>query len=292
MLATLESEKLARKLKTGTDHPSEPPAGPSDLWDKLNQEIIGCAGCPRLLQHCTRVATEKRRAYADEVYWGKPVPNFFSPAPADGAATNPERAVLIVGLAPGAHGANRTGRMFTGDRSGDWLYRALYRGGLANQAASVHRSDSLELIDTVITAVCHCAPPDNRPRPEEISQCQPFLLRSLELCRPRVILALGKVAWDAVQRLSQRHPTAFQREAGHALSSHLAPTRNLASPKNLTSTSNSKPKSPGFAHGAVAVLGDIPLVGCYHPSQQNTFTKRLTEVMLDEVISKVVGFAR
>jgi len=264
--------------------------GGEDLdWESLDAEIVNCAGCPRLLAHCRQVGEAKRRAYRNDSYWGRPVPNFVGQAasrsgpplePAQaatgtGTGTATEagglpRDLLIVGLAPGAHGANRTGRMFTGDRSGDWLYRALHRGGLASQAESESRQDGLTLYRTVITAVCHCAPPDNRPRREEIARCQPFLEQTVQLARPRVILALGRVAWDAVIRLCRERPECFAYQDEWQ--------------KQLLQ------KRPAFAHGSVVQLSSrLALVGSYHPSQQNTFTKRLTEAMLDQVITTVVS---
>lgn len=211
----------------------------------LNREIAGCRKCPRLVGHCRQIAREKRAAWADFDYWGRPVPNFgSSPAP-----------ILIVGLAPGAHGANRTGRMFTGDRSGDWLFRALHRAGLAEQPGSTGREDGNRLRDCLITAVCHCAPPGNRPLPGEMERCQPFLEETFRLTRPKVVVALGKIAWDAVLRMPETR-------------------RTVPVPK------------PKFAHGRVSgphAWGT--LIGSYHPSQQNTFTGRLTEPMLDSIFA-------
>ena len=149
-------------------------------WQQLHQEVVSCQRCDRLIKHCRKVAIEKRAAYRDHEYWGKPVPNFGDPA-----------KILIVGLAPGAHGANRTGRMFTGDRSGDWLYRAMYNNGLANQPESTGRDDGLKLTGCAVTNVCSCAPPDNKPATEEVANCQPFFQRTIELCQPKVFVALG-----------------------------------------------------------------------------------------------------
>jgi uracil-DNA glycosylase family 4 len=230
---------------------SPPPAdgdapAPSRLWNKLQTEIARCELCPRLRQHCTAVAAEKKRAFQHWDYWGRPVPNFGRP---------PAR-LLIVGLAPAAHGANRTGRMFTGDNSGNWLYRALYKAGFTNQPTAEHAGDGLALIDCVITAVCHCAPPDNKPTREELAQCRPWLARTFDLAQPRVVVALGQVAWRAA----------------------LAEVRRLAWLR--------APPPPRFAHGACAALeGGRWLLASYHPSQQNTFTGRLTEPMLDAVFS-------
>jgi uracil-DNA glycosylase family 4 len=215
-------------------------------WDELNRRIIACRRCPRLRAYCRQVAIEKRRAYIDETYWGKPVPNFG------------ERncRLLIVGLAPGAHGANRTGRMFTGDRSGDWLYRALFNTGFANQSGSNNRQDGLQLIDCAITATCHCAPPDNKPAPEEIAACHEWFSRTVDLARPTVFVALGHIAWRTVL------VEARAREW-------------WAGPR------------PRFGHAAeVRFPGDRLLIGSYHPSQQNTFTGRLTEAMLESVFHR------
>jgi uracil-DNA glycosylase family 4 len=216
-------------------------------WSQLQQQIIGCQKCDRLREYCQEIALNKRKSYSAWDYWGKPVPNFGG-APAK---------LLIVGLAPAAHGANRTGRMFTGDRSGEWLYRALHRAGFANQTHSENVQDGLQLIDCTITAMCHCAPPDNKPLPNEIVACQPFLQQTFELTQPRVIVALGGLAWRAVL-------------------DHLRATEEFT-PKKL----------PPFAHAAEVQISDHRwLLGSYHPSQQNTFTGRLTEAMLDAVFSR------
>ncbi len=215
----------------------------------LQDEIISCIRCPRLVEWRERVAREKVRRFADEDYWGRPVPSF-----GDSMAR-----LLIVGLAPAAHGGNRTGRMFTGDRSGDWLYRALYRAGFANQPRSVHRGDGLALKDCYITAVIHCAPPDNKPLPEEIANCRPYLLRELEMLkRVRAVVALGRIAFDA---------------ALASIGLEVEPARRVARPK--------------FAHGAECRLKDDKvLIASFHPSQQNTFTGRLTEAMLDNIFTR------
>lgn len=221
-------------------------------WKRLNEQIVACRRCPRLVQHCQDVASKKRRAYQDQEYWGRPVPN-MGRAPA---------SLLVVGLAPGAHGANRTGRMFTGDRSGDWLFRALHRAGFCNQTESIDQNDGLKLVDCVITAVCHCAPPDNKPTAEEIGNCRDFLDWTFRRVRPKVVLCLGGLAWKEAMRY------AIQRDW-------------LARP------------IPKFGHKAVVEYqGDAErspriAVGCYHPSQQNTFTGRLTEAMLDDVMKLV-----
>ena len=224
---------------------------PRTTWNSLNRRIEKCRACPRLIRHCADVAERKRRAYQDDDYWGGPVPNFGSP----------DARLLIVGLAPGAHGANRTGRMFTGDRSGEWLYRALHRAGLANQATSSDRGDGLELTNCVITAVCHCAPPQNKPTTEEVQACQPFLTSTIQLLPVRVFLALGQLAWKASLDYAYSHQLLEGRR-------------------------------PSFGHGAEAKLNnDRYLIGSYHPSQQNTFTGRLTEEMLDQVILRAKQLA-
>jgi uracil-DNA glycosylase len=215
-------------------------------WSKLNREITACELCPRLRDYCRQIATEKRRAYADWDYWGRPVPNF---------GQSPAR-LLIVGLAPAAHGANRTGRMFTGDRSGEWLYRALHKAGFANQPQAERQGDGLELHDCVITAVGHCAPPDNKPTNEEIANCWPWLTQTIDLAQPRVLLTLGQIAWRAI--LSE-----VRRRDWH--------TGRL----------------PKFGHAAQSPLaGNRWLLGSYHPSQQNTFTGKLTEPMFDAVFAE------
>ncbi len=212
---------------------------------KLEKEVITCRRCPRLVAWREKVAREKRAAFADEDYWARPVPGFGDPA----------ARLLVVGLAPAAHGANRTGRMFTGDRSGNWLYRALHRAGFANQPTSQHRGDGLELFDCWVTAPVKCAPPDNRPTTTERDNCQPYLEREAELLPVLVVLALGGFAWDATLRIYNRGPDAV------------------------------RPK-PRFGHGAEAQVGGITLLGSYHPSQQNTFTGRLTEEMMDAVFGR------
>jgi uracil-DNA glycosylase family 4 len=209
-------------------------------FEDLNNKIIASRNCPRLVAWREQVAREKRRSFAHEEYWGRPIPNFG----------DPEALGLIVGLAPAAHGANRTGRMFTGDRSGEWLYRALFRAGLANQAEAVSNDDGLRLAGVMITAVVHCAPPDNKPTGEEVANCRPYLLETLGLRPWRAYLCLGGLAWGELFRV---------------LGEKRAP----------------------FAHGARVELstGAIALAS-YHPSQQNTFTGRLTEAMLDDVVGE------
>jgi uracil-DNA glycosylase family 4 len=212
-------------------------------WDELNRQVVECDRCQRLRDHCRMIAVEKRRAYVEWDYWAKPVANFG----------DPKARLLIVGLAPAAHGANRTGRMFTGDKSGEWLYRALHRAGFANKAESIRRDDDLRLIDCAITAVCHCAPPDNKPTSSEISACVSFLSDTFDVVPTRVFLALGQIAWQAIVDEARRRGW-------------------LAGPR------------PKFGHGAVCELrGGRWLLGSYHPSQQNTFTGKLTEPMFDAV---------
>lgn len=219
----------------------------------LDAEVASCRACPRLVRWREDVAAERRKAYASETYWGRAVPGF---GPADAR-------VVVVGLAPAAHGANRTGRMFTGDESGRWLFRALHHAGLASQESSTHRDDGLVLHGVRITASAHCAPPDNKPTPAELRRCAPFLTREFAiLSQARVVLCLGKVGWDAY--------------LGH-----------------LASTGVPVPRPrPRFSHGAEVAAG-LPhvLLGSYHPSQQNTFTKRLTEPMLDAVMARARALA-
>ena len=226
--------------------------------DELQKRIIRCDLCPRLVEWRTRVAREKVRRFDDDDYWGRPVPSFG----------DPRARLLIVGLAPAAHGGNRTGRIFTGDRSGDWLFAALHRAGFANKPTSVSRNDGLRLRDCYITATIHCAPPANKPLPEEVRNCRPYLLRELELLkRVRVIVALGRVAFDAA--ITSVEAVAERDRANFARRSRTAPPR------------------PKFAHGAESKLADgMTLLGSFHPSQQNTFTGRLTEKMFDSVFRR------
>ena len=212
-------------------------------WNRLNNSIVDCNTCPRLIEHCQNIAETKRRAFIDDQYWGKPVANFGDPC----------AQLLIVGLAPGAHGANRTGRIFTGDRSGDWLYRALHLAGFANQREALHCSDGLELINCAITNVCHCAPPQNKPTHEEVQNCQPWLTELVAILPVKVFLAFGQIAWRATIEYFR--------------SSDL-----YAGPL------------PKFSHGATFQLRDgRVLLGSYHPSQQNTFTGRLTRPMFNRI---------
>lgn len=211
-------------------------------WSALNHRIIRCTQCPRLVAHREQIARDRRRQFRDWEYWGRPVLGFGD-----------HRArLLIVGLAPAAHGANRTGRMFTGDRSGDWLYDALYAAGLANQPTARDRGDGLQLRDAFVTAIARCAPPANRPTPQEIAHCQPYLVHELMLLkRLRVVVALGQLALNGF------------------LQAWLKCGRSIPSPR------------PRFAHGKSYCLDDrTTLLVCYHPSQQNTFTGRLTRRML------------
>lgn len=214
---------------------------------RLEEEVVDCRLCPRLVAWREQVAREKRAAFADEDYWGRPIPGFGDPA----------ARVVILGLAPAAHGANRTGRVFTGDRSGDWLFAALWRCGLASQPTSRALDDGLELRDCYVTAAVKCAPPANRPLPEERDRCQPYAERELILLEEaRVVVCLGGFAWDAALRLRA------------ALGEPVPRPR------------------PRFGH-AVELAGERwPLLGCFHPSQQNTFTGRLTEPMTDAVLMR------
>ncbi|MFZ5861235.1 MAG: uracil-DNA glycosylase [Nitrospirota bacterium] len=215
------------------------------MWINLQREITGCATCPRLVAYRERVATEKRRQYRHETYWGRPLPAFG----------NPDARLVIIGLAPAAHGGNRTGRMFTGDSSGLWLARALHQSGFANQPTSERRDDGLTLHDALITAAVRCAPPDNKPTPAEFAACRPFLIRELELLKgAAVVVALGKLAFDAY--LTARSDMG----------------RSVPKPR------------PAFGHGAAHAFPDgVTLIASYHPSRQNTQTGRLTAAMLSRV---------
>jgi len=216
----------------------------------LAEEVTTCRRCPRLVRWREQVARERRAAFAAEHYWGRPLPGFG----------DPRARLLLLGLAPAAHGANRTGRMFTGDRSGDFLFAALARTGFANQARSRDRQDGLELSDAWVTAAARCAPPANRPLPEERDACLPWSVRELGLLADvRVIVCLGGFAWAAALRL--------RSELG-------GPDATLPRPR------------PRFGHGAELSGERYTLIGCYHPSQQNTFTGRLTAPMIDEVLER------
>jgi uracil-DNA glycosylase family 4 len=224
--------------------------------DELNKEIIACRKCPRLVAWREEVARTKRKAYMDWDYWGKPVPGFG----------DPKARVLVVGLAPGAHGSNRTGRNFTGDASGNFLYPALFRAGFASQPESTSREDGLVLRDMYITACGRCAPPKNKPTGEELDNCQPFLEREVELIRPKVFVALGRVAFERVKGIFIRQLTeeGGPREAVNGL------------------------RSIAFSHGATYPLDTSRwIVASYHPSQQNTLTGKLTLEMFDAVWAKV-----
>jgi uracil-DNA glycosylase family 4 len=215
---------------------------------QLQREIIKCRRCPRLVQWREKIALEKVRRFANEEYWGKPVPSLG----------DPNARLLIVGLAPAAHGGNRTGRIFTGDRSGEWLFRALYRAGFSNQADSINRRDGLRLRDCYITAVIHCAPPANKPLNSEIANCRRFLIPEIEMLKKvRVVVTLGRIAFDAA--LSAFGPASSDRRT----------------------------RKPKFSHGAeVELTGGKVLIASFHPSQQNTFTGKLTEPMFDSIFNR------
>jgi uracil-DNA glycosylase family 4 len=214
---------------------------------RLESAIVDCRQCPRLVEWRERVAGDKRPAYRHETYWGRPVPGFGDPA----------ARLIVIGLAPAAHGANRTGRMFTGDRSGDWLFRALHRAGFASAAESKHRNDGLTLTDVWVTAPVRCAPPANQPTAEERDRCAAWLDAELDLlARRRVFVTLGQIGYRALW--------SHLRRAGHGLV---------------------RPR-PAFGHGAVVELGELAIVMSYHPSQQNTFTGRLTEEMFNAVFTE------
>lgn len=244
--------------RPGSERPGEPEAarrlGSSPMTasgahglDLLNRAIIGCRRCPRLVEFRRRVAREKRRAFANETYWGRPVP----------ATGDPGASILIVGLAPGAHGSNRTGRMFTGDGSGDFLTPALFRAGLASQPTSTRIGDGLTLQGVYIVAVAHCAPPDNKPTAQEMADCRPYLAKHLDLLDGvHVIVALGKIAFDGLLVTLEQRGLVITRPR------------------------------PRFAHGAEYDLGPYHLIATYHPSRQNTQTGRLTPAMLDTIFAR------
>ena len=217
------------------------------MLEVLQDEVTGCRRCPRLVEWRERVGREKRRAFRDWDYWARPVPGFG----------DPRARLLVFGLAPAAHGANRTGRVFTGDRSGDWLFAAMHRAGYASQPTSEHAGDGLTLRGAWVTAAVKCAPPDNMPTPEERDACAPWVLREIgELPELRAVVALGGFAWGQLLRLL--------RQGGHAL----------------------PVPQPRFGHAVEVLLpGGPTLIGSYHPSQQNTFTGRLTPEMLDDVFA-------
>ena len=217
-----------------------------DRLDALAGDVVACRRCPRLVAWREQVGTEKRAAFRDETYWARPVPGFGDPA----------ARIVVVGLAPAAHGANRTGRVFTGDRSGEWLFRAMHRAGLANQPTSTGADDGLRLRDTWVTAPVKCAPPDNRPLPAERDACAQFLTRELALLEPTVVVCLGAFGYE----WASRHYGVRPR--------------------------------PRFGHGVeVPVAGGPTLLCSFHPSQQNTFTRRLTEPMLDAVLRRAAALA-
>jgi uracil-DNA glycosylase family 4 len=223
--------------------------GPVRLLEVLNAEIVNCGLCPRLREHCAAIARVKRRAYRDQEYWGKPVPGFGDPL----------ARVLILGLAPGAHGSNRTGRMFTGDRSGDMLYGALHKTGFATQPVSVSRGDGLALRDAYITAAARCAPPGNKPTPEEIRNCRPFLAREMDLLpNVKVVVALGRIAFD----------------------NYLDILKSLGAIRSRAEFA--------FGHNRQfrTAEGEPALISSYHPSQQNTSTGKLTAKMLLDVFRR------
>ena len=214
---------------------------------QLERDIHACTKCPRLVKWCSKVAKDKRAAYANDDYWGKPIAGFGDPL----------ARILVLGLAPGAHGANRTGRVFTGDRSGEWLFRALHKAGLANQPQSNARGDGLQLKNTWVSVAVRCAPPQNKPTPAEKKRCAPYLERELEaLSNVRVVICLGSIALQSMCDLLEISPR------------------------------------PKFGHGVVVKTKTVTIVCSYHPSQQNTFTGKLTEKMLDSVIAKAVRLAK
>lgn len=220
----------------------------------IAEEVSACRKCPRLVQYREKVAREKRRSFRDWEYWGRGVPGFG----------DPKARLLILGLAPAQHGGNRTGRVFTGDRSADFLFKALHRAGFANQPTSLRRDDGLKLTGAYVAAAVRCAPPQNKPLPSEIENCRDYLRRELELLRPKAMLALGRIAWDAYLELLKRDGKIESRAAYK------------------------------FAHGAEAEIGsDLPrLFGVYHPSQQNTQTGRLTEEMYTNGLERIREFLR
>ncbi len=236
----------------------------------LEARIVSCRLCPRLVAWREEVARTRRRAYLDQVYWGRPIPGFG----------DPDARIVLVGLAPGAHGSNRPGRMFTGDRSGDFLYGALHRARLANQPESLDRADGLTLSGVLITAAVRCAPPGNRPLPEESARCRAFLAGDLAgLDRLRVVLALGRIAHDAVLGLL--------RGSGEPASRRAASPAAGAARREGKRTPDPGPRTPVFSHGAVhAVPGGIWLVDSYHVSQRNTQTGLLTPEMFDAILER------
>ena len=246
----MPTSRRTRSQPRAADAALLPHHGPTPALAEVHRAIVACERCPRLRRHCQQVALAKRAAFRDETYWGRPVPGFG----------DPEARLLIIGLAPAAHGANRTGRVFTGDGaggSGDFLMAAMHAGGFANQPISRHPGDGLRLHDAFIAAAVRCAPPDNKPTPEEFARCEGHLLAEWDaLPRIRVVLCLGKLAWDSTWRAL-------------VLRGHAVP----------------KPR-PVFAHGVVVPVDDrVTLLGAYHPSRQNTHTGRLTASMLADVFA-------
>ena len=235
--------------------PGHLPSSSAKTLPLLNKEIIACTACPRLVQWREEVAVIKRKAYENEKYWGKPVPSFGSDKP----------KLMIIGLAPGAHGANRTGRIFTGDSSGDWLYGSLHRAGIAKISTSTSLKDGQELLDTRIACAVRCAPPDNKPSTEERDTCAPFLTREIQIASKTTLayVALGSFAWTSLIK--------SLRQLGHTI------------------------PSTKFSHGVKITFMDgtrkITLIGSYHPSQQNTFTGKLTKAMLDKVAKQAAKAA-
>lgn len=247
----------ARTAVAGGDAEVASMAAAAETLDELDAVVSACRACPRLVRWREEVAVVKRKSFSDQPYWGRPIPGWGAPRP----------RVLIVGLAPAAHGGNRTGRVFTGDRSGDFLFAALHRAGLANQAACVDAADGLVLNDTRLVAAVRCAPPGNAPTPTERATCVPWLDAEWRLIGAdvRVIVALGAFAWRAALHMI--------RTGGGSIGTPM----------------------PGFGHGATAMLdtphGEVALIGCYHPSQQNTFTGKLTPAMLDDVFGRATTIA-
>jgi uracil-DNA glycosylase family 4 len=230
--------------------PSSPARATSGDLAALQRQVVACRRCPRLVAWREHVGQTRRAGYADQTYWARPVPSFGDPA----------AWLLIVGLAPGAHGSNRTGRVFTGDRSGEWLFAALHRAGLANQPTSVHRDDGLALDGAYITAAVRCAPPDNRPLPVEWATCRPYLERELDLLGDtRVIVCLGAYAWDRLLAVLRDRGLPVERPA------------------------------PKFKHGRELAVGPYAVLASFHPSQQNTFTGRLTVPMFDAVWQRALA---
>ncbi|MBI5198392.1 MAG: uracil-DNA glycosylase [Nitrospirae bacterium] len=224
-----------------------------DTLPSIARDIVACERCPELRRYCSQTAQEKRRAYKDETYWGKPLPPFG----------DPKARLLIIGLAPAAHGGNRTGRMFTGDASGNFLYGALFRAGFSNQPTSVRPGDGLQLKDAYITAVLHCAPPGNKPTPRQLKHCRDYLIREVRLLkRVKAVLCLGRIAFDNLL-VTLREMGVLQKDQA----------------------------KPSFGHGKSYRLGpSLPKIfAAYHPSQQNTFTGRLTPEMMDQVLSQIRG---